>query len=297
MSRHRGPRQSLGLDRRKHEQHACGLCGARTKLTRTHIPPQCAGNRGIVGRRRLVTIGGEAEITKRSPGGLYVYGLCAACNSLQSRYDTAYGKLADAVRPLWIRSWHFQTPGHLTLPGTEIQPGAVARSVLIGFLGLSPQLRVNFPSLAHQLLAGAPTVALPMKLRLRLALARGTTARVTGSMAGFIAVDHPPDEDAIGFSNVGQVYFPPLAWQLAPPEPSALLRRPSRSLLDRQGWADVTSWAQHLPEESFPLSALCRALPSVMHPRHHPATAEYWVEMFSSQITEILECDNVPHTT
>jgi hypothetical protein len=67
-----------------------------------------------------------------------------------------YGELAAAVRPLWIRDWRIRTAGHLALPGNEIRPGVVARSVLIGFLGLSPQLRVNFPDLAEQLLSGAP---------------------------------------------------------------------------------------------------------------------------------------------
>ncbi|GAA2625396.1 hypothetical protein GCM10010399_66060 [Dactylosporangium fulvum] len=226
-----------------------------------------------------------------------MYGLCTSCNNLQSRYDPAYGELAAAVRPLWIRDARIRTAGRLPLPDTEIRPGAVARSVLIGFPGLSPQLRVNFPSLADQLLNTAPAVTVSAKLRLRLALACGTMARVTGSMAGFLSVDHPPDEDAVGFANVGQVYFPPLAWQLAPPEPSALLRKASKSLLDRQGWADVTSWAHRPPDERVPLSTLCRTLPAVTHPRHHPATAEWWVEMFSTQITEILECDNVPDAT
>jgi hypothetical protein len=289
-------RQTLGLNRRKREQHPCGLCGDRVKLTRTHIPPQCAGNRGLVGRRRLVVDGGQADLTKRSPGGLYVYGLCPSCNNLQSRFDAAYGELAGAVRPLWIRDARIRTAGKLPLPGDEIRPGAVARSMLIGFLGLSPQLRVNFPDLPLQLLAGAPAVILPMKLRLRLALARGTMARLTGSIVGFISVDHPPDEDAVGIANVGQVYFPPLAWQLAPPEPSALLRKPSKSLLDQQGWADVTSWALHDPDERIALSTLCPALPAVVHPKHHPAQAEWWVEVLSSQITEIIECDNVPPT-
>jgi hypothetical protein len=225
---------------------------------------------------------------------LYVFGLCADCNSFQSRFDGAYGELAKHVRNLWIRDWRIGTAGRVPLPNDEIRPGAVARSVLVGFLGLSPQLRVNFPEIAQQLLVDAPSVRLPAKLRLRLALARGTMARVTGSMAGFIAIGHAPDEDPVGIVNVGQVYFPPLAWQLAPPEPPALLIKPSRSLLDLQGWADVSSWLQYEPDVRRKLSSLCPTLPAVAHPRHHPAQAEWWVEMFSHKIIEILECDYLP---
>jgi len=66
-------------------------------------------------------------------------------------------------------------------------------------------------------------------------------------------------------------------------------------LLDRQGWADVTSWALHDPDERIALSTLCPALARRSAPQHHPAQAEWWVELLSSQITEILECDYVPH--
>jgi hypothetical protein len=223
-----------------------------------------------------------------------VFGLCESCNNLQSRFDDSYRELVGAVRHLWIRDWRIRTAGRLALPDDLIRPGGVARSVLIGFFGLSPHLRVNFPAVADQLLSGATSIHLPAKLRLRLALARGNMARVSGATAGFLSVPHPPGEDAVGIVSLGQVYFPPLAWQLAPPGSSALLATPSNSLLDRQGWADVTSWLQRPPEERERLAGLCPTLPAVVHPRHHPGQSEWWVEMFSDQITEFLECDNLP---
>ena len=89
-----------------------------TSLTRTHIPPQCAGNRGLVGRRHFILHGGRAQLSKRSPGDLYVYGLCASCNDLQSRLD-GYRELVAAVRHRWIRDGQFRTAGRLSLLNDE----------------------------------------------------------------------------------------------------------------------------------------------------------------------------------
>lgn len=294
MGKNRERRQKLGLVRQKKEALACGLCGSSSPLTRTHIPPQCAGNRGLVGRRHFVLHEGRAQLSKRSPGGLYVYGLCASCNNLQSRFDDGYRELVAAVRHLWVRHGQFRTVGRLDLPDDEISPGAVARSVLIGFFGLSPHIRIRFPHLADQLLCGQPSVQLPTEVRLRFALARGAKARATGATAGYFYRPRPSHGGPVGIVNLGQVYFPPLAWQLAPPPESRLLVSAPQSLLDREGWADVTAWLQRDPDDREKLSGLCSSLPAVMHPLHHPDEAEWWVEMFSEEITEFVECDNVP---
>jgi hypothetical protein len=133
---------------------------------------------------------------------LYVYGLCPSCNNLQSRFDAAYGELAAAVRPLWMRDARIRTAGKLPLPGDEIRPGAVARSMLIGFLGLSPHLRVNFTELALQLLAGAPAVTLPTKLRLRWRCTRGRACGAHESLAYYAARDSMDIEGQITLVEV-----------------------------------------------------------------------------------------------
>jgi hypothetical protein len=89
----------------------------------------------------------------------------------------------------------------------------------------------------------------------------------------------------LGFMNFAHMYFPPLAWQLASPQ---------ESLLDIQRWADVSRWLARDPQEVVSLNALCPTLPVVAHPSHHPREADHWVEMFSSEVTEIFEARKLP---
>ncbi|MEU8075932.1 hypothetical protein AB0B31_10820 [Catellatospora citrea] len=277
--------QPVGLQRRSKDRVACGLCGVVDRMSRTHVPPQCAGNRDIVARSTLVSKDQVARQGHALNGGLYVYGLCAACNGLQSRYDRAYGELATALRGLWARSWLVRLPNMPSLPAADIRPGAVARSVLIGFFGVNPKLRELFPQLAASLIARDQAIILPRQMRLRLALARGPSARLGGPVGGMFLFGPRMNDRPLGFNNFAHLYFPPLAWQLTADEPS---------LLDVQRWAEVSEWLTRGADDVAALTALCPTLPVVAHPLHHPSQAEHWVEMFSGEITEIFEARGLP---
>lgn len=277
--------QPVGLVRRAGDSRPCGLCNNDKRLTKTHVPPQCAGNRGLVGRSTIVLQEGSAKRSRTLHGGLWVYGLCASCNLLQSLYDPAYCSLAQAMTPFWSRNLSTALPRRIETPQALIKPGAVARSVIIGFFGVNPNLHRVYPSLAAQLIERQESIELPDDFQLRFAIAKGRTARVAGSIGGYFAIGPRLNDEPIGCMSHGQVYFPPLAWQVVP-------RR--LSLLDMQGWADVSSWLTYSPNDEATVQSLCPALPAVVHPLHHPAQWKSWLEMFSSEITEIVECEYLP---
>jgi len=83
---HENRPRPVGLVRRGDTVTACGLCGTVARMTRTHLPPQCAGNEGLVSRVRLQT--NHQSETRRSRtlhGGMWVFGLCTSCNHHASR--------------------------------------------------------------------------------------------------------------------------------------------------------------------------------------------------------------------
>lgn len=279
----------LGLLRTGATPSACGLCGNVTLLTRAHVPPRSAGNEGLVARVRIATMPGhEARRTKARHGGVYVFGLCTDCNNRASRYDDAYKELAWALQPLWPRQPELAVPPRVALPAVGVRPGAIARSILIGMCGINPNIRRTHPELVRDLLQGSAT-ALPTDLRLRLALNRSDRARICGAIGGLILAGPYAtpkiNNRAPGVVYDAAVYFPPLAWALT---------RAIESILDRQGYADVSAWLAIDPEETRHLPDLVADLPYVAYPFHDPQIGPWWSEMFSEEIAEIVETDALP---
>lgn len=210
-----GARTDFGLLRRRGDEGPCGLCGAVGPLSRTHVPPQCAGNDHGVLRHYLqsMTEGGlrtRMARSRRFQGGMYVFGLCCTCNTAASRWDTAYAKLASALRSCWATGSIVVPGNRMRLPSAECSPSEVVRSILIGLFGVNHVLRDGFPELAAGLLAGAEPLVLPSELRLRLALARGTVGRLTGAMHSMKVAD--TRSGVIEYlQSAAAVYFPPLA--------------------------------------------------------------------------------------
>ena len=209
------------------------------------------------------------------------------CNTAAGRFDEAYGHLADAARQLWVKSWEIEVPFTIGMPRFAFDPGGVVRSILLGMCATGPFIRRHWPDLPPQLLSGNP-LELPPELRLYLALARGLTARVAGAIAGFHVfgpnLRRGSSVAPLGISAAASVYFPPLAWKLIHVGETTLIQ-------DR--WADVSSWTTITPGGTRLLSDLVPALPAVCHPWHHPTRNRYWVELFSTELTPIIECANV----
>ncbi|HEV2809004.1 MAG TPA: hypothetical protein VGV93_01230 [Acidimicrobiales bacterium] len=126
-------------------------------------------------------------------------------------------------------------------------------------------------------------MTLPSDLALRLAIAGGVRARVTGPIAGFELFGRRLDGKPLGVMTTAQVHFPPLAWQLASRD---------HSLLDIQRWADVTEWLESPAEEETGFRDVCGALPVVVLPRYD-VQGQLWTELLSSETTFIVHSDDV----
>ncbi len=114
----------------------------------------------------------------------------------------------------------------------------------MGMFGVNRGLRQRFPDLARGLLAGAEPLSMPVELRLRIALASGTTGRLTGAVHTHLVIGPTSTAGQLHLLSDASVYFPPLAWQLA---------GVGSTLLHDQGWADATGWLA-VPLDETPMS-------------------------------------------
>jgi hypothetical protein len=276
----REPLHPSGLGRRPGAAYACGLCGITGHLTKTHIPPQAAGNHDRALRYHFITQGqSNHSIKSRSlPGGMQSDMLCNGCNSLQSKYDATYATLAKSLLP-WRPESNLQLR-RVDPPHIKFQPGAVVRSVLIGMFGLNPHLRTRHPEVASALISESPIPEMPPNARLYLALARGHKARVTGYWQLHTILDY----QALAVEILAQVYFPPLAWILADE---------SKSLLDFEGWIDVSPWLALQPATADYLDNQIGPIPIVYLPDDNPLRTGHVGYMSIEGWTENLECDDV----
>ncbi|UVO12584.1 hypothetical protein NM962_22660 [Mycobacterium sp. SVM_VP21] len=229
----------------------------------------------------------EVDVGRQDLGGIHLYGLCGDCNSQAGQYDKAYGDFAQQMRPHWVKSWQIHVPPLMSMPSVVFDPGAVVRSILLGMCATGPLIRRHWPDWPGQLASGIP-LEMPPELRLYLAVTRGVTARVAGPIAGFPVAGrrlrHDSSGNPVGINAVASVYFPPLAWELI---------YPGETVLTDDRWANVTSWTTIKPGDTHVLSELVPVLPAVSHPWHDPTRNRHWVELFSSEITPIVECANV----
>jgi hypothetical protein len=76
-----GTRAPRPLGRQNRKRGVCGLCGFRGRLSKTHVPPRCADNRGSVRRFQVVSDSNRMMgSSARMIGGIHFYGLCQSCN-------------------------------------------------------------------------------------------------------------------------------------------------------------------------------------------------------------------------
>ena len=263
----------------------CGLCGRKGKLTNTHVPARCAGNTGHV--RRFTVMSGPDDVaipSRKNIGGLHFYGLCETCNGpVQNRWEGAYCSFARELWPL-ASSARLYLPGRIAMPDIDIFPGAVARSVLASCFALNPNLRNLYPELARALISDADVIDLPVPMDFYLALTRGPTARVTGSVAGFHLFGPEIGGHKVGLMTMAQIYFPPLAWQLAD--------TPTSPKLEIEGWRRVTNWLRIAAADTMPLRELVSDLPFVFDPRRAGGGPSDWIELLGDETTFVVEGDN-----
>lgn len=250
----------------------CGICGRTSKLSKTHVPPQAAGNTGPVERTDMMTGQGGYQAGAWRIGGMWVRGLCAECNSFAgAHYDTAYADFASQLShwaSVGSRAW---VPG---AQAVSLAPGRVTRSILSGMLGISPHVRELHPTLTAQMTIGGP-VRLPGELRLYVAGYLGLAAQLTGPMLTALV-----DGSRAAVNTLAAVTFRPLTWALATSD--------SFGVLENRGWVDATDWLRYEDDrESVDLRWLAPSgvqwLPTVLH-----APSDDGVTLYSKEIAPIM---------
>lgn len=257
-------------------------------MTKAHVPPQCAGNSMLVPEYKLMSDGDVVSIGRQRLGGIHFLGHCRPCNSrIGERYDKSYGEFADILRPSWVKDWRIACPPKIEVPDGAFNPGKVIRSILLGMCALTPFMQQYHSDFVKKLMSGE-SVALPGDLKLYLALARGMSARVNGTVAGFY-IGGPKQKRGVdglprGINAVASVYFPPLAWELV---------HDGTSIVGEDGWVDVSEWSERAPCETHQVSEFFTELPVVAHPQHTPGDHEYWIELFANDLAPFSECMNI----
>lgn len=250
----------------------CGICGVIEKLSKTHVPPQAAGNGDDVTRSQMMIGQAGYGSGRWLRGGMWVRGLCVACNGFAgSRYDIAYADFASKLSR-WVTVG--QRAFVPSAQAVDLAPGRVARSILSGMLGMSPHIRELHATLAQQMRAGGP-VRLPGGVGLWTAQFFGTYAQLSGPMITGLT-----DGTGRAINTLAAVTFRPLTWALATSD--------SFDLLAELGWVDATEWLLYEDDrESVDLRWLAprglQVLNTVLH-----APADDGFTLYSSEITPIM---------
>lgn len=254
-------------------------------MTKAHVPPQVAGNRGKVTSATVRVHNNVRSIGRLDAGGMWMRGLCGDCNSLAGlNYDTAYGDFAKALDTYQRARSFLYLPRAAPAPPVHVAPGRVARSILIGMFATTPQLRVMFPGLAVDLRERRSHITLPDGASLRMALYPLRWTRLASMFNNYRLLG------CRQYYNVfSEVYFRPLAWALIPSD-RRFDEHMGESVFDSLGWATVDDWLQYGDDvTAVDLRDLCRrGVPHVRHPLSGH-DEDNWVQLFSDTITAIIE--------
>lgn len=271
------PLETIGTTLGNKGVRACGLCGDVRRLTKSHVPPQAAGNGTRVERAADVIAVADARRIRRpgrwNAGGLWVRGLCEDCNNFAGRrYDEAYADFASSIHRLVRPSSQRLLVRSAEAPPVLFAPGLVSRCVLVGMFAIHPRLRHILPQLADDLRAEERTLRWPSSAVLRMGLHDGSRALLASGL--FMARVLQRRDQHFTF---GDIVFPPLAWSLTPVDVG------TQSV---DSLPDVSDWARYSPERTqVDLRNIVRAIPTFVHPKLAP-TQEQWIELMSEKGTD-----------
>lgn len=192
------PKAGASMLPRRPTNDRCRLCGENARLTKEHIPPGAAGNKGTH-RSHTFTAWLSSDDRRRlhggqhQQGGIWGYTLCKACNEKTGQwYGTEYlGWVVRAEKilrelpgPIELdrnpRPWGVGAQfGGLTDGG--VAPGLLVRQVLSIMCSLSADwdLAGRHPEVRRIVLDRA-TEPLPSSLHLSMALFLGPHSRISG---------------------------------------------------------------------------------------------------------------------
>ena len=231
----------------------CRLCGEMRRLTKEHIPPASADNRGRLLEHSLEEwfrrTDEEIPGGRLRQGGMWGYTLCARCNNLTgTRYVPEYGRwVASAIHALARASVNVRevdrmaspVRGELGLGGQPSpRPGAFVREVLAMMCSLSGpyDLAGRYPVIRRIVLEGA-SEGLPEGMSLGLSLVLPTQTRLVGPTAVV-------DTASLSWEWVLEMAHPPLALLMV-----IATSRPRRHLFD------LSRFTLAPPDEEIPVEA------------------------------------------
>lgn len=195
----------------------CTLCGARAKLTKAHVPPKAAFNKGDFSWAGTTADNRLANGRPRL-GGASRYAHCQSCRAATSPWDDEYIRWAYAFAHNLL---HSQWKGERTyIEGklSEVRPGRFIRSALAGMTALVPRLIDTHPDLVGAVRQGIP-IAPPEDIRFLMAIAPDKTAAIVEGAHEGVAIQ-VSSGDGGGSSRPiptisAVVHFPPLSLLLA----------------------------------------------------------------------------------
>lgn len=139
----------------------CRLCGEEQQLSKTHVPPKGAGNRGEA-RPAVVRTGDDRvptlDLGRPNQGGMWGYWFCVDCNQKTGVWDEEYIRLHQHL------ALHLHDGPELPrqrLMGTisQLDVGAVVRSMWAWSFALVPTLFDRYPAIARAVRIGEPAKA------------------------------------------------------------------------------------------------------------------------------------------
>jgi len=214
-------------------------------------------------------------------GGLWLRTICAPCNGLASRYDDAYGDLANRVsRIARLNQRGFAQPRHSGgVPAVHVAPGRVARSVLHGMVALAPSMHLLHGEFLSGLLKDGPQICLPPGLQLRVARVAKPLCRIASAYSMLQVLGQRQIYDVFA-----EIYFPPFIWVLCSKPPDAL----GQSLIELERWGDATDWIRYTSAATrSDLRDVLHRLPDTVHPIQR--NRQHWIELSSPDQTYLLE--------
>lgn len=214
----------------------CTLCGNRATLTKAHVPPTAAFNKGSFAWGGT-TSENHLVYGRSKSGGASRYAHCGACRASTSPWDDEYIRWAHCFAGHLLQSpWKGQRDriaGELC----GVRPGRFIRAAIAGMTALTPNLIDSHPDLVRVVREGIPSPP-PEDIRFLVAIAPdGSRAHIEGSHEALVVRMSLDDESKWATTTAPAVsaviHFPPFSLLLA-----------DRQLVSSLPHTDCTEWLQ-----------------------------------------------------
>ena len=235
----------------------CALCGNRATLTKAHVPPKAAFNKGDFAWGGT-TADNHLAYGRAKRGGANRYAHCEDCRASTSPWDDEYIRWAHCFAGHLLQSPQQGQRTHIEGELIGVRPGRFIRAAIAGMTALAPNLIDSHPDLVRIVREGIP-IQPPDDIRFLLAVAPNESpAHVEGSHDALVVRMSQDAQSGEWTSTTtpavsAVIHFPPFSFLLA-----------DRQVASSFPHANGTEWLQLGVEESANVSLV---LPVVELPR------------------------------